>query len=88
LSREKITKISRCYQRCSSNELGCEELSSGCDLSMERSFTDSSIINKIPLRGISYLINNQKSNGGGMEVMEWWSYVRGFHGVLPREEVV
>ena len=29
------------------NELGCEELPSGCDLSMESSFTDSPAINKV-----------------------------------------
>lgn len=29
------------------NELGCEELPSGCDLSMEGSFTDSPAINKV-----------------------------------------
>jgi tyrosine-protein kinase Fer len=29
------------------NELGCEELPSGCDLSMEGSFTDPSTINKV-----------------------------------------
>lgn len=66
------------------NELGCEELPSGCDLSMEGSFTDSPAISKVPLRGISHLTNNQKSNGNGGPLMdeEW------FHGVLPREEVV
>ncbi|XP_011864420.1 PREDICTED: tyrosine-protein kinase Fps85D isoform X3 [Vollenhovia emeryi] len=66
------------------NELGCEELPSGCDLSMEGSFTESPAISKVPLRGISHLTNNQKSNGNGSPLMEeeW------FHGVLPREEVV
>lgn len=29
------------------NELGCEELPSGCDLSMEGSFTDSPTISKV-----------------------------------------
>jgi len=29
------------------NELGCEELPSGCDLSMEGSFTDSPAISKV-----------------------------------------
>lgn len=65
------------------NELGCEELPSGCDLSMEGSFTDSPAISKVPLRGISHLTNNQKSNGNGGLMEEEW-----FHGVLPREEVV
>ncbi|EZA48284.1 tyrosine-protein kinase Fer isoform X2 [Ooceraea biroi] len=65
------------------NELGCEELPSGCDLSMEGSFTESSTINKAPLRVTSHLTNNQKTNGnGGLTEEEW------FHGVLPREEVV
>ncbi|KAL0106639.1 hypothetical protein PUN28_015294 [Cardiocondyla obscurior] len=66
------------------NELGCEELPSGCDLSMEGSFTESPAISKVPLRGISHLTNNQKTNGNGGSLMEeeW------FHGVLPREEVV
>ncbi|XP_028046995.1 tyrosine-protein kinase Fer isoform X2 [Monomorium pharaonis] len=66
------------------NELGCEELPSGCDLSMEGSFTESTANNKVPLRGISHLTNNQKNNGNGGPLMEeeW------FHGVLPREEVV
>lgn len=61
------------------NELGCEELPSGCDLSMEGSFTDSPTNNKVPL----HLTNNQKSNGNGGLIEEEW-----FHGVLPREEVV
>ncbi|XP_014487740.1 PREDICTED: tyrosine-protein kinase Fps85D isoform X2 [Dinoponera quadriceps] len=65
------------------NELGCEELPSGCDLSMEGSFTDSPTISKVPLRGISHLTNNQKSNSNGGLMEEEW-----FHGVLPREEVV
>ncbi|XP_071577485.1 tyrosine-protein kinase Fer isoform X2 [Temnothorax nylanderi] len=67
------------------NELGCEEVPSGCDLSVEGSFTDSPAINKVPLRRISHLTNNQKSNGNGCSPLmeeEW------FHGVLPREEVV
>ncbi|CAL1677593.1 unnamed protein product [Lasius platythorax] len=61
------------------NELGCEELPLGCDLSMEGSFTDSPTNNKVPL----HLTNNQKSNGNGGLMEEEW-----FHGVLPREEVV
>ncbi|XP_024886008.1 tyrosine-protein kinase Fer isoform X2 [Temnothorax curvispinosus] len=70
--------------RSALNELGCEEVPSGCDLSVEGSFTDSPAINKVPLRRISHLTNNQKSNGNGSPLMEeeW------FHGVLPREEVV
>ncbi|XP_029679091.1 tyrosine-protein kinase Fer-like isoform X2 [Formica exsecta] len=63
--------------RSALNELGCEELPPGCDLSVEGSFTDSPTINKVP----SHLINNQKNNGDLIEE-EW------FHGVLPREEVV
>ncbi|XP_020291804.1 tyrosine-protein kinase Fer isoform X4 [Pseudomyrmex gracilis] len=69
--------------RSALNELGCEELPSGCDLSVEGSFTESPTINKVPLRGISHLTNNQKSNGNGGLMEEEW-----FHGVLPREEVV
>ncbi|XP_014602816.1 PREDICTED: tyrosine-protein kinase Fps85D isoform X1 [Polistes canadensis] len=67
--------------RAALNELGCEELPSGCDLSMEGSYTDPPAINKVPLRYVSHLTNNQKGNGDLMEE-EW------FHGVLPREEVV
>ncbi|XP_070168524.1 tyrosine-protein kinase Fer isoform X3 [Polyergus mexicanus] len=63
--------------RSALNELGCEELPPGCDLSVEGSFTDSPTINKVP----SHLTNNQKNNGDLIEE-EW------FHGVLPREEVV
>ncbi|KAG7213771.1 hypothetical protein KM043_002993 [Ampulex compressa] len=69
--------------RAALNELGCEELPSGCDLSMEGSFAESPTINKIPLRGISHLTGNQKVNGNGDLMEEEW-----FHGVLPREEVV
>ncbi|XP_076628873.1 tyrosine-protein kinase Fer isoform X2 [Colletes latitarsis] len=67
--------------RAALNELGCEELPLGYDLSMETSFTDSPANSKAPLRGISNLTTNQKGNGDLMEE-EW------FHGVLPREEVV
>ncbi|XP_066594621.1 tyrosine-protein kinase Fer isoform X2 [Prorops nasuta] len=64
------------------NELGCEELPSGCDLSMESSFTDPTVNSKqVPLRGISTLASSQKGNTSLMDE-EW------FHGVLPREEVV
>ncbi|XP_008551388.1 tyrosine-protein kinase Fer isoform X1 [Microplitis demolitor] len=62
------------------NELGCEELPSGCDLSMEGSFTEPPPVLKGPC-GMNNSSNDQKSNGGLMEE-EW------FHGVLPREEVV
>ncbi|KAK0182862.1 hypothetical protein PV327_000951 [Microctonus hyperodae] len=62
------------------NELGCEELPSGCDLSMEGSFAEPPPIQKVPSR-IDSLTNSQKGNGDLMEE-EW------FHGVLPREEVV
>ncbi|KAH0568245.1 tyrosine-protein kinase Fer isoform X2 [Cotesia glomerata] len=62
------------------NELGCEELPSGCDLSMEGSFAEPPPVIKGPC-GINNSNNDQKSNGGLMEE-EW------FHGVLPREEVV
>ncbi|XP_015590030.1 tyrosine-protein kinase Fer isoform X2 [Cephus cinctus] len=65
------------------NELGCEELPSGCDLSMEVSFTEPPVINKVPLRGGSNTSNNQKGNGNAGLMEEEW-----FHGVLPREEVV
>ncbi|KAL6437643.1 hypothetical protein ACFW04_004210 [Cataglyphis niger] len=65
--------------RSALNELGCEELPPGCDLSVESSFTDSPTISKVP----SHLTNNQKSNGNGGLIEEEW-----FHGVLPREEVV
>lgn len=38
------------------NELGCEELPSGCDLSMEGSFTDSPTISKVSkFRNIIFL---------------------------------
>ncbi|XP_015182781.1 PREDICTED: tyrosine-protein kinase Fps85D isoform X2 [Polistes dominula] len=67
--------------RAALNELGCEELPSGCDLSMEGSYNDPPTINKVPLRYVSHLTNNQKGNGDLIEE-EW------FHGVLPREEVV
>ncbi|XP_008203475.1 tyrosine-protein kinase Fer isoform X2 [Nasonia vitripennis] len=66
--------------RAALNELGCEELPSGCDLSMEGSFTEP--VNKVPIRGISSC-NNQKGNGNGGLMEEEW-----FHGVLPRDEVV
>lgn len=33
--------------RAALNELGCEELPSGCDLSMEGSYTDPPTINKV-----------------------------------------
>ncbi|XP_046830563.1 tyrosine-protein kinase Fer isoform X2 [Vespa crabro] len=69
--------------RAALNELGCEELPSGCDLSMEGSYTDPPTINKVPLRYVSHLTNNQKGNGNGDLMEEEW-----FHGVLPREEVV
>ncbi|XP_067209784.1 tyrosine-protein kinase Fer isoform X2 [Linepithema humile] len=127
--------------RSALNELGCEELPSGCDLSVEGSFTESPTISKkntvadsglftlrrnqrfmtilkspfkslpainnakngviransegptakaennvppvVPMRGISHLTNNQKTNGNGGLMEEEW-----FHGVLPREEVV
>ncbi|XP_003706220.1 tyrosine-protein kinase Fer isoform X2 [Megachile rotundata] len=65
------------------NELGCEELPPGYDISMESSFTDPPAINKVPFRGISHLTTNQKGNGNGDLMEEEW-----FHGVLPREEVV
>ncbi|XP_023289612.1 tyrosine-protein kinase Fer isoform X2 [Orussus abietinus] len=69
--------------RCALNELGCEELPSGCDLSVESSFAEPPQINKVPFRGVSSPINNQKGNGNGGLMEEEW-----FHGVLPREEVV
>ncbi|XP_076175281.1 tyrosine-protein kinase Fer isoform X2 [Ptiloglossa arizonensis] len=69
--------------RAALNELGCEELPLGYDLSMESSFTDSPAISKAPLRGISHLTTNQKGSGNGDLMEEEW-----FHGVLPREEVV
>ncbi|XP_054003583.1 tyrosine-protein kinase Fer isoform X2 [Hylaeus anthracinus] len=69
--------------RAALNELGCEELPLGYDLSMETSFTDSPTISKAPLRGISHITTNQKGNGNGDLMEEEW-----FHGVLPREEVV
>ncbi|XP_076239316.1 tyrosine-protein kinase Fer isoform X3 [Calliopsis andreniformis] len=69
--------------RAALNELGCEELPLGYDLSMESSFTDTSTINKASLRGISHLMSSQKGNGNGDLMEEEW-----FHGVLPREEVV
>ncbi|XP_057337459.1 tyrosine-protein kinase Fer isoform X2 [Microplitis mediator] len=62
------------------NELGCEELPSGCDLSMEGSFAEPPPVLKGPC-GMNNSSNDQKSNGGLIEE-EW------FHGVLPREEVV
>ncbi|KAK9305086.1 hypothetical protein QLX08_003773 [Tetragonisca angustula] len=68
--------------RAALNELGCEELPLGYDLSMESSFTDSPSISKA-FRGISHLTTNQKGNGNGDLMEEEW-----FHGVLPREEVV
>lgn len=43
------------------NELGCEELPLGCDLSMEGSFTDSSTISKVS-NFFSLLINKKKNN--------------------------
>ncbi|XP_011305435.1 tyrosine-protein kinase Fps85D isoform X2 [Fopius arisanus] len=75
-------KISRQTEiiRGALNELGCEELPSGCDLSMEGSFTEPSTQSKVP-SGLNNSTNNQKSSGGLIEE-EW------FHGVLPREEVV
>ncbi|XP_015430679.1 PREDICTED: tyrosine-protein kinase Fps85D isoform X2 [Dufourea novaeangliae] len=69
--------------RAALNELGCEELPLGYDLTMESSFTDSPAMNKAPLRGISQLTSNQKGNVNGDLTDEEW-----FHGVLPREEVV
>ncbi|XP_078037959.1 tyrosine-protein kinase Fer isoform X4 [Augochlora pura] len=69
--------------RSALNELGCEELPLGYDLSMESTFVDSPAISKAPVRGISHLTNNQKGNGNGDLMEEEW-----FHGVLPREEVV
>ncbi|XP_015113132.1 tyrosine-protein kinase Fer isoform X2 [Diachasma alloeum] len=75
-------KISRQAEmiRGALNELGCEELPSGCDLSMEGSFTEPSTQPKVP-SGLNNSSNNEKSSGGLIEE-EW------FHGVLPREEVV
>ncbi|XP_003394898.1 tyrosine-protein kinase Fer isoform X4 [Bombus vosnesenskii] len=67
--------------RAALNELGCEELPLGYDLSMESSFADSPSISKT-FRGISHL-TSQKGNGSGDLMEEEW-----FHGVLPREEVV
>ncbi|XP_033327022.1 tyrosine-protein kinase Fer isoform X5 [Megalopta genalis] len=69
--------------RSALNELGCEELPLGYDLSMESTFVDSPTISKAPVRGNSHLTNNQKGNGNGDLMEEEW-----FHGVLPREEVV
>ncbi|XP_031845294.1 tyrosine-protein kinase Fer isoform X5 [Nomia melanderi] len=69
--------------RSALNELGCEELPLGYDLSMESTFVDSPVITKAPLRGISHLTTNQKGSGNGDLIEEEW-----FHGVLPREEVV
>ncbi|XP_046737131.1 tyrosine-protein kinase Fer isoform X4 [Diprion similis] len=90
-SREREELRQRCQEkkllrqaeviRGALNELGCEELPSGCDLSMEGSFTEPAVNNKVPLRGVSNLSNTQKG-GGGLIEEEW------FHGVLPREEVV
>ncbi|XP_017877992.1 tyrosine-protein kinase Fer isoform X2 [Ceratina calcarata] len=92
-SREREELRLRCHEkklqrqveviRAALNELGCEELPLGYDLSMETSFTDSPSMSssKVPFRGISNLTANQKGNGDLMEE-EW------FHGVLPREEVV
>ncbi|XP_033224721.1 tyrosine-protein kinase Fer isoform X2 [Belonocnema kinseyi] len=69
--------------RSALNELGCEELPSGCDLSVEGSFTETPPISKVPLRGVTNSANNQKGTGSvGLMEEEW------FHGVLPREEVV
>lgn len=68
--------------RAALNELGCEELPLGYDLSMESSFADSPSISKASFR-ISHLTTNQKGNGNGGLMEEEW-----FHGVLPREEVV
>ncbi|KAK2582534.1 hypothetical protein KPH14_004827 [Odynerus spinipes] len=92
-SREREELRQRCQEkklqrqidviRAALNELGCEELPSGCDLSMEGSFTDPPTINKVPLRYVSHLTNNQKGNANGGLMEEEW-----FHGVLPREEVV
>lgn len=69
--------------RSALNELGCEELPSGCDLSVEGSFTETPTISKVPLRGITNSANNQKGSGNSGLMEEEW-----FHGVLPREEVV
>ena len=69
--------------RAALNELGCEELPLGYDLTMETPFVESPAINKAPLRGISNLTSNQKGNGNGDLMEEEW-----FHGLLPREEVV
>ncbi|CAL7934747.1 unnamed protein product [Xylocopa violacea] len=69
--------------RAALNELGCEELPLGYDLSMESSFADSPTISKVPFRGISHITSNQKGYGNGDLMEEEW-----FHGVLPREEVV
>ncbi|XP_043474605.1 tyrosine-protein kinase Fer [Leptopilina heterotoma] len=69
--------------RSALNELGCEELPSGCDLSVEGSFTETPTISKVPLRGITNSSNNQKGSGNSGLMEEEW-----FHGVLPREEVV
>ncbi|XP_043273873.1 tyrosine-protein kinase Fer isoform X2 [Venturia canescens] len=63
------------------NELGCEELPSGCDLSMEGSFTEPPVTMKVPLRGVTN--SNNGPRGSGALIDEEW-----FHGVLPREEVV
>ena len=69
--------------RAALNELGCEELPLGYDLTMETPFVESPAISKAPLRGISNLTTNQKGNGSGDLMEEEW-----FHGLLPREEVV
>ncbi|XP_076672731.1 tyrosine-protein kinase Fer isoform X3 [Andrena cerasifolii] len=69
--------------RAALNELGCEELPLGYDLTMETPFVESPAISKAPLRGISNLTTNQKGNGNGDLMEEEW-----FHGLLPREEVV
>ncbi|CAB0038186.1 unnamed protein product [Trichogramma brassicae] len=61
------------------NELGCEEVPSGCDLSMEGSFSESSK----PSSPRATSTNNQKESGNSSLAEEEW-----FHGVLPREEVV
>lgn len=67
--------------RAALNELGCEELPLGYDLSMESSFADSPSISKT-FRGISHLTSQKGSGSGDLMEEEW------FHGVLPREEVV
>jgi hypothetical protein len=42
------------------NELGCEELPSGCDLSMEGSFTDSPAISKVSKKYFPFFFINKK----------------------------